>query len=215
MIAWQDRCPAWEYKDVPDYNTILEHRFVIIIRWIWALSLTEKFDLVLDTRTVHEKSFQALTPASYEHYAGHYRGESFKCLVDYEVSISSNPLVGHLPPTVPMEMEGFKDDLRAVASQLDFLWQVNNAFLSKASKIRRLAELVAALFNYFLEIHPYANGNGHMARVIVMSLFSRFGIFLRKWPLNQRPPDPPYSDLIRDYQNGRTEGFIVFLIRCI
>src|SRR6202042_1083778 len=99
------------------------------------------------------------------HYAGHYRGEDFDCLRDYAVRIAINPRVGHLPNVVPAEMDEFKDMVCNAVSRIDAAWSVEDRILPRSSKIRRLSELVAAVFNYFLEIHPYANGNGHIARL--------------------------------------------------
>jgi len=214
-MDWYVSCPAWEYKDVIGFEQILAARAAIVLRWVWTISQDDRVSNVIDTRTIHEKYFQSLTPVRYEYYAGHYRGEKYPCLVDYPVGIKGNSNVGHDAVTVPLEMMDFAQSVLDAIRRLDVAWSVNEAVFSKGNKIRRLAELVAALFSNFLEIHPYANGNGHMARLLAIAIFSRYGILLKKWPLHPRPPDPPYSNVIRDYQHGKTEDLIVFLMKCI
>jgi Fic/DOC family len=214
-MAWRDRCETWEYKNVPGCDAILRAHAIVILRWLAAISPDDKIILVLDTRDAHERYFNGLTPARFPHYAGHYRGENFECLIDYEVSIATNRLVGHTAGSIPVEMETLKPAIRATIARIDEVWPVNERVFSKAAKIRRMSELIAALFAMFLEIHPYANGNGHAGRLIVTAIFARYGVYLRRFPVDPRPQDPPYSDLIREYQNGRTEGFIRFLIQCI
>ena len=100
-----------------------------------------------------------------------------------------------------MEMEDFKDTIRKAILAIDFTWNVSSEMFSEAQKLRRAAELIAALFAGFLEIHPYVNGNGHMGRLVVLCLFARLKVHLRRWPLDldPRPTDPPYSEVIRQY----------------
>jgi hypothetical protein len=112
-------------------------------------------------------------------------------------------------------MDSFSTELQQVFGSLDQLWNMDEKSVPMASKIRRTAELIAWAFNTLLLIHPYANGNGHMARFMAVAVFLRYGLRPRRWPINARPADPPYSELIRRYQHGDTEGFIRFLILCL
>jgi hypothetical protein len=214
-MDWNARCPFWEYNNIPGYMGIIAPRTAIILKWIWTISIDDMVNFTLDTRKSHGQYFSGLTPAGFDFYAGHYRGEPFACLSDYEAGIRGNPKVGHPAATIPLEMEAFKFTIKEVVSRLDTAWAANEKLLSKAEKIRRLAELVSALFASFLEMHPYGNGNGHMGRLIVTAVFYRYGIILKRWPISHRPTDPPYSAAIRDYQNGNTDGLINFIIDCI
>jgi len=71
------------------------------------------------------------------------------------------------------------------------------------------------VFVYFLEIHPYANGNGHLARFFLIGYLARYGVFLARWPMHPRPSDPPYSDLIRRYRRGDRNSLERFVMSCI
>jgi prophage maintenance system killer protein len=77
-------------------------------------------------------------------------------------------VVGHTPATVPMEMEAFKVKIGEVFSDLDHSWSLNEIVFSKQDKLYKTIQLTAALFVYFLEIHPFANGNGHIARLLLV-----------------------------------------------
>ena len=61
-----------------------------------------------------------------------------------------------------MEMLLFRNSIRDALRDLDFVWAVNERMFGAAQKLYRVVEIATALFVYFLEIHPYANGNGHM-----------------------------------------------------
>jgi Fic/DOC family len=209
------KCPTWEYKNVPGAASLLASLEPAILSWLNTLPPADRVSHVTDTRSLHRWLFVGLTPPGFDYYSGHYRGEDFLCLRHCEVGIPANPLVGCRPQMVATEMRKVANGVTTVLSNLDVLWPVPEKIFSKAAKIRRTAELVAALFNSFLLTHPYVNGNGHMARFIVVAMFSRYNLRLRRWPINQRPPDPPYSSLITSYQQGYTEGFIQFLLRCL
>ncbi|MGO7815608.1 Fic family protein, partial [Rhizobium ruizarguesonis] len=67
----------------------------------------------------------------------------------------------------------------------------------------RAIELAAALFVYFLEVHPYANGNGHMGRFLLQSLLGRYGLYFNSnFNMHPRPKDPAYTSAISQYRNG-------------
>src|SRR5208282_1184952 len=124
-MAWIDRCPIWEYRNIPDCDVTLKARAMVILRWIAAIPPSDKLAFMFDTRTVHARYFQNLTPPRFPHYAGPYRGENFECLVDYEVSISTNPLVGHVSNSIPIEMELLKPSFRVAVTRIDEVWPVN------------------------------------------------------------------------------------------
>lgn len=208
-------CPAWEYNTVVDHKKLLSGRTAIILKWLWTTPLQKSSGIAYDTRVLHRPYFLGLTPIGFEYYAGHYRGEPFECLRDYRVQIKANSLVGYFPLLVPMHMDEFKSAIGKIINGIDYIVPVHEKILSRAQKIRRIAELTAALFNNFLIIHPYANGNGHIARILATAMFWRYGIVLRRFPISHRPADPPYSELVRKYQSGDTEPFIVYLINCI
>ncbi|WP_375048832.1 hypothetical protein [Bradyrhizobium sp. 8-10B] len=171
--------------------------------------------LIKETRKVHAGYFAGLTPQGFEYYAGNYRGSNFPCLLTHEVGIASDPRVGHLSGLVSRSMYEFAAEVEDTIAEIDFLYRVSSSVMSDAEKLVRCSQLLAALFVYFLEIHPYLNGNGHMGRLIVIAGFRRQGFYAARWPVHPRPADPPYSRLIAQYRSGNRRNFEDFLLSCL
>jgi fido (protein-threonine AMPylation protein) len=72
------------------------------------------------------------------------------------------------------------------------------------TRLATLAEIVAKFFERLLLVHPYANGNGHAARILVIALFGRFGYWLKRWSIHPRPLGASYLDSLRAYRRGAT-----------
>jgi fido (protein-threonine AMPylation protein) len=198
-------CPAWVYEDHPQ-RTLVRERVSGILVELAAGSLNT-LAVAIDTREVHGQIFHELTPPDCEYYAGHYRGERFRyrgerfrCLRYYEVAIRSDPRVGKPPGSVAFLMAEIESQIRAGMLALDA-----NTALPTKERLRYILALACRAFVYFLEIHPFANGNGHAGRMIVWSILLRYGHFPRHWPVEPRPPDPPYSELIVRHRNGDVE----------
>jgi Fic family protein len=77
--------------------------------------------------------------------------------------------------------------------------------LSDSEKMYFSVAYACRLFVEFLTIHPYANGNGHVARWLLLAVLRRHGYRLNNFPVEPRPPDPPYSNMISRYRNGEVE----------
>lgn len=208
-------CPSWEYSGVDGYSVTLAFRAKELLRHIRSSDSIRRETLSKNTRPAHGAYFRGLTPAGFPHYAGNYRGQNLPCLSDYEVGIRVDGRVGHTAATVPLEMQEFGSNLDELYRQLNLMWPANERLFPREWKIYRSVELAAAAFVYFLEIHPYADGNGHMARMMLIVILARFDIFLARWPIDPRPPDPPYSDLIARYRNGDRTGLELFILNCI
>jgi hypothetical protein len=121
--------------------------------------------------------------------------------------------VGHRANVVLAEMAALAANIERALADCDVTWTVPNAVMSPAEKLARVVSVGVAIFVYFLEIHPYANGNGHAARF----LLARHGVFLRRWQMHPRPQDPPYSLAIAAYRNGdRDRGILErFVLSCL
>ena len=150
----------------------------------------------VDSRSVHHHMFHRLTPPAHPYYAGHYRGENFPCLFDYQVMIPADPLVGTHYATVDAAVALFGQDLLAAAAALDASFALPDARLSQESKLYFAVVVAARAFQEFLTIHPYANGNGHMARFLVWLLLGRYGYWPRSWTIDPQPNVAGYSGAI-------------------
>lgn len=217
MLQTQPDCPKnWEYEDAPNSGALVTNRSIRILKILRSLNPLQKAAAAKDTRPAHSFLFKSLTPTHFPYYAGHYRGEPFRCLQHSQVGVKSDPNVGHVPATVPMEMTDFGRLLDRAVDQLDLVFQAPTALFSQRLKVFRAVEIAAALFVHFLEIHPYANGNGHMARMLLICLLGRHGMYPNaNWKVHPRPSDPRYSDAIKAYRKGNPKPLLTLLLDCL
>ena len=209
-------CPAWEYKAIPGHDNLLVQRNTTALAKLATADPREVREFLKDTRPFHGQLFRDLTPEGYPYYAGNYRGQHFHCLKHYTVRIASDPRVGHSPDQVWQSMVTFASRAESVWNELAVLISVPRVWMTPAEKLVRSIEIAVALFVYFLEIHPYANGNGHAARIVLIALLSCYGVRLSaRWPIHPRPNDPPYSDFIQKYRSGQRVPLVRFVLDCI
>ena len=79
-------------------------------------------------------------------------------------------------------------------------------------RLQRTVEVAAALLVYFMEIHPYADGNGHMGRFLLLAIFARYQLYRARFPLHPRPA-PPYINLIPIYRQGNKVPLIKYILQ--
>jgi Fic family protein len=78
-----------------------------------------------------------------------------------------------------------------------------NVALRAEDKARYVVTASCSVFVKFLTIHPYLNGNGHAARLIVWSLLLRYGYRPWRWTIEPGPePRQVYLDQIANYRSG-------------
>ena len=204
-------CPSWEYQHHQSYQELPARCAGILVRL--RQGQVNVNGGVRDTRPFHHVMFVALTPKGCDYFAGHYRGEKYRCLEFYRVMIQGDPRVGTPPETVSLDLANFVDHIvRAGLSALHAGFAIPAARLPNEDKLIFLVAYACRLLVEFLRIHPYANGNGHIARLIVWMILSEFGFWPRRWPLNT---SPPYHQLIFDYRNGNQEPLERFVLQSI
>jgi fido (protein-threonine AMPylation protein) len=201
-------CPVWEYKHHPRRREIrLRTRELLVAIRSGRIDARQH---ATDTRTVHEELFRELTPMNCPYYAGHYRGEPYRCLREYAVGIKSDQRVGIRPDLVLSEMSRWRETVRAGLDKLD---AAEAASGTTQLLVSYAVSIVSSVFVHLLTIHPYANGNGHAARFVVWTLFGRFGLWPQGFPIDPRPPDPPYTQLVSEYRGGNCEPLEIFFLQ--
>lgn len=202
-------CPGWEYNNHPQRRVILTARISETLRALIS-GYVSTLVAATDSRDMHRHIFAELTPIQHEYYAGHYRGEWFPCLRFYAVEINGDPRVGRPPGSVVFLMEELAGEIRSGIIALD-----SNALLTEKERLGYVVALAAHVFVAFLTIHPYANGNGHAGRLIVWSIMGRYGYWPKRWPVEPRPPDPPYTQLITECRNGNPLPLEQYLLQTL
>lgn len=166
-----------------------------------------------NTRPIHAELYLGLTPPGFPYFAGNYRGSHHWCLDAYEVHVPGDPRVGYPSANVVQFMEEFSGRITTAIALIDQQMQLNTPLTSEPLKLVAYVSVLAALFVEFLEAHPYANGNGHMARFMLLALLARWGIFpTSAWRIDPRPKDPPYSNLIAKYRDGDKLPLLQFIL---
>lgn len=205
-------CPAWEYTDVPNATEAVATRctnFLISLR----RGQIDCKELAYNTRPIHLKMFEGTTPAVAPYFAGHYRGEKFRCLECYNVMVGGDPRVGVPHDRVASDMSNLADHiLRAGFSAIERGHELPSSRVPEEEKLYYVVVFSCRVLVEFLRIHPYANGNGHMGRFIVWLILAEFGYWPKKWPLHQ---SPKYHDLLRIYRDGDTTQLEEFVLQCL
>jgi len=197
-------CPEWKYENHPQHNTAMPLRVAEILSSITDSALCAS--TAIDTRQAHRKMLVELTPPGYEYYAGHYRGEDFPCLLSCEVRIPHDPRVGAPANTVLARMSRLSANIRAGLVALDRQEPITT------KDYQRILAFICATFVNFLTIHPYLNGNGHAARLILWCILRRYG-FWPRWQIDIHPPDPPYSSMIARYRSGEKQPLEQYVLQ--
>lgn len=204
-------CPSWEYERVPNAHQLLLERSDQLLLRLRA-DPQECSAVASDTRKAHADLYVRLTPAKCDYYAGHYRGESYRCLLNYRVEVPSDPLVGTNPDSVLSEMAELETDVIASISELDTYVASGR---SRVAKLLQIVRVAARIFIQFLTTHPYANGNGHAGRLIVIALLGRYGFWMKRWTVEPRPlpqQELDYADAIYAYRRGRVDQLEKFIL---
>jgi fido (protein-threonine AMPylation protein) len=173
--------------------------------------------VVRDTRPIHLRLFRDLAPPGHEYYAGNYRGSHQKCLRKYEVRIVDSATgkvvddqVGAPADTVLVEMAKFGSAIASAVSDLEAA-----TFASDSDRIIAIVKVSCEAFVRFLTVHPFFDGNGHVARALLFIMLRQFGYSPVNWTVDPRPPFPTYSEMIYKHRRGDKAPLEQFMLGCI
>jgi len=192
-------CPNFDYANHGRHREILADRTAGVVMALRRRSI-DTLVASQDSRTIHAHLFTDLTPPGCAYFAGHYRGEDFRCLKFYRVIVPGDPRVGSTPESVGVEMVSIAAAIREAHEALDSLH--GDKKVTSSDRLVATVKVVCSTLEAVLRVHPYANGNGHAGRFIVWAILGRYGYWPRNWPIEPRPPDPPYTAAIVQYRNG-------------
>lgn len=211
-----DDCPGWDYETFPNAEEIVLGRSRALVRDLHTQT-TNSSAAAKDTRPAHSIVFCGLVPNACPYFAGHYRGENYRCLRHYNVTAGGDPRVGYPASVVHDVMHSvLPPEVEAALEQLDVATGVPHAVFSAEDKLLAVVRYVARLFEFFLRVHPYANGNGHMGRYLSIVVLSRYGYFPRQFTVDPGPPDRPrYFEALVQFRNGNPEPLETLILECM
>jgi hypothetical protein len=208
-------CPQnWEYETHPDKDALLGPRSLEVVKNLRTGQLPG-LPLAEDSRPLHARLFAGLTPPGCDYFAGNYRGSSHRCLEYYQVGIQSDPRVGAPFNMVAGLMDELRSEIRTSLIALDAAHQLPNSQVPREVKLLTTAVVACRVLELFLRIHPYANGNGHTARIIVLAILGRYGYWPAKWTIEPRPETLPYYKMITEERDGNPEFCEQQMVQCM
>lgn len=210
-------CPEFEYDNHPHRQPVLKRETKSLVLGLQSGNIDGR-ETAADTRAIHARLFSGLVPFEYTYYAGHYRGENFRCLKYYCVGVRGDPSVGAEPHFVLDRMKHLANIVQATLAGLDDSFSLPHEQLSLRDKIVYAVAAACRIFEEFLRIHPYANGNGHAGRFIIWAILGRYNIWPKRFTIEPRPQDPPYTpytDCIKAYRNGDHKLLEEYIFQCL
>lgn len=180
-------CKYWKYDTHPDRLTLLPLRCKQMTDGVLAAEelLTSPFE----TRPDHALMFAGMAPPDCACILGNYRGtRDCPDLVDCRVQILDDPNVGVEPLFVETAMLEF--EAQSVRDMTAYLQWVHGAGIAESpvNKVKKFGVVAAFIFERFLTIHPYIDGNGHCARLMLCKLMAVAGFPARDWDIDQKLP---------------------------
>lgn len=203
---------SWEYSDHVNADDVAAFCRQIVAKASNDPSVVSS--ILVDTRPSHKEMFSTVTPVGHEYFAGNYRGSAWPKLQFYNVALSvgGKEYYGHPSALVERAMASFHAEL---GKSID-LFKRRSAELQwdKRKKVAGIAKLVGSFFVRFLTINPYANGNGHISRLIVWCMFAITSVNSSFWQVPDRNLEPPDIQ-VAQYRDGYTEPLLRTFIMLI
>lgn len=207
MAGWDDP-NSWEYSTHPRHNEILAAQSGALLLRLTA-DVRERVTGACDTRAWHRELFADLAPPTHPHYAGNYRGSDLDGLRLYRVQI-----LGASHSCLPPEAVG--GAMKALSDLTDRLMAALDAFIKRDDVDEEkckdaLVCLGLPLNETFLAIHPYANGNGHVYRLLWFAMACQTNLRITAWSVHPRPGGSYVQ--VSELWNAGAEGLAVTLFR--
>jgi fido (protein-threonine AMPylation protein) len=160
-------CPTW--VEHPDDRPIIAANIAALLLALPRGS-REPFSLT-QPLAWHTRIHENCTHIPLPQYVGHYRGDPLPCISTYEV------VFGGAYKGVPAAQ--VQSRLAPMAAALQASFDELDAIMRERPDVSReyLNRIVRAAARHYLEwvrIHPFADGNGRTARVLVNLLFLRY-----------------------------------------
>src|ERR1700733_4252220 len=109
--------PDWQYENHPKRKKLAAR----VAEQLANLrkKRTDGLRLAKDSRPFHGDLFKDLTPAHFTYFAGHYRGEQFRCLSTWTCGIPGDQRVGAHPSAVGVKVNELADWIEKAVAEMD------------------------------------------------------------------------------------------------
>jgi fido (protein-threonine AMPylation protein) len=201
-------CAPWNSDDPADLLAI-EDRLRTVLVDVAVTATKRDLPTVGMAQEWHRTVYEGLH-ISVPYYAGEVRDSDsrFPCLIDYEVDVGGLPALR--AARVPVELSSFETSLRLAVSRLDGAIPAGRT-ASSPEELWAVIQLCALAHGGWVRIHPFANGNGRVARLWANWCALRYGLppFVR---LHPRPDHRRYARAsARSMQGEHEDAARVFL----
>jgi hypothetical protein len=203
-MAAEDECVQWDYNAEHYANSVAIccAEFIEQIR----KSPDSQAGALRDTRPFHKAIFRKAVPAACLYLAGEYRGAEYGCLRHREVALGAR--IGAPCCDVDRLMRDFHVSLR-----LSLLSLESSLCSSERTPefLHDVIVFIAQVVSTFQDIHPYADGNGHVGRLLVWVITGHFGMTPAQWWLHKNP-GTDWNQAVYAHQTGNPVPLQRFLM---
>jgi fido (protein-threonine AMPylation protein) len=183
--------PTWD--EAGHDSSILEHNIVAVLGDVESLAAERATPGPEDVTRWHRKLFEGVDVPS-PVYAGGYRGEDHPDLLNHRVELGQAvesalgfpPLLGLAPDEVAVYVASCLEQLGSDLEELDEA--LAGDVSRKVEQGRRFCDAASWVHGEWVRIHPFVDGNGRTARLLVAYVSRRYGV-PDVFPIPG--PDPP------------------------
>lgn len=171
--------PPWGEDGVAD-EVVIAGNVAALLSALLALSRSRVTPTIGLAHDWHRAIYAGVPSVPAANYLGAPRGSGDPDLADYELELV-NPVTDQViaqgvPSTeVAQELADFEAALRTAVALLDAVIPVDQP-PSASPHVLAAVELAAVVHGELIRIHPYANGNGRVARTLANWVAMRYGL---------------------------------------
>lgn len=171
--------PGWG-EDSPADEAIIAANIVAVVLTMFADAAQRVTPTLGFAQQWHRDIYRGASSPPKPTYLGEFRGETDPDLADYEVHLIDRVAgrilsSGVAAADVMQELSLFEQSLQAAVGRLDSVIAAG-ARPADTRQVLAVVELAALAHGEWVRIHPFANGNGRVARAWANWVATRYGL---------------------------------------